>query len=75
VTRHDRPEGRPSEVGTSDDCTPDAPRVAFVRLHPQPADTSAELVDKAGDAYAHLVYIELAALLEPLRRLRCEVSK
>ena len=57
MTRHSRPEGRPSvQVGTCPDRTSGSP-------------VAEDLDDPTGDARAHQVWLELTLLLEPLRRL------
>jgi hypothetical protein len=67
MTRHDRPEGRPSEVGTSRQSTsaPGQPvRGTYARLIADPELLAADLLERMGPVMAGAV---AAALLDLVR--------
>lgn len=66
MTRHDRPEGRPSEVGTSRQIT-SAPgqsiRGTYARLIADPELLAADLLERMGPVMAGAVAVALLELV------------
>ena len=73
MTPHDRPEGRPTGVGTPRQGTPGSPvRGSYVHLGPDLEVVAAEILERRGpDFCARLA----AELLAPIRGLRAEVTR
>lgn len=72
MTRHDRPEGRPSEVGTSRQATsaPDQrTRGTYARLIADPELLAADLLERMGPVMAGAVAVALLDLLSTTGRV------